>query len=163
MPDISPTQIKLIHIGNSSCKISAEEHMAHCIEFGAGLDEWTASSKHLNYDQASRLIDHLKAAHGFEIKARKDSGRAEMTKRPKGITGLPTPGQVKYLDALGSKVSWRVPDGFERLCTKIIKKRRPTTSREAARMIECLKGMLSLKAQKDSGQAGMTKKEEAPF
>ena len=150
MSEITRKQTALIHIANNSCGLSDEEHRAHCIEFGEGLDEWTASSKYLTYEQASRLLDHLKNAHGFAIVG----ARSPRPKRPSGknITSMPTPEQQKYLDALAAQVSWRVPDGFARLCTKIIKKKRPATSREASRMIECLKGMLGIKRSAAAGE-----------
>ena len=127
--EITPAQIQLIHSAKAQLGISDAEYRALLRLYDA------VSCKDLDYESASALIDEPRRK-GFRI-----SG-APTAKRPRGVTGLITPAQVKYLSALIGQVDWRMEDGYERLCIKIIKKRRPTTSREAGRMIECLKGML---------------------
>lgn len=135
--EISAVQIKLIHIGKSQLKLSDADYRALLREYDA------TSCKDLSYEAASALIDEMKA-RGFELKA-------NPKERPQGenITSMVSRQQRMKLEHLKADINWRVQDGFERLAMKIIKKRRPTTSREASRMIEALKGLRATQQKKE--------------
>ncbi|MDA8170294.1 MAG: DUF1018 domain-containing protein [Nitrospiraceae bacterium] len=150
MPEITPTQIKLVHIGKAQLGLSDADYR----RLLKGYDAVTC--KGLTYEAASALIDEMKRM-GFELAG----ARSPRPKRPRGVTGLPSAAQREYLDALAGQIAWRVEDGFERLCAKIIKKKRPATSREASRMIECMKGMLGIKDVRRG--AVSAPKQEDPF
>ncbi len=136
MSEISAKQIQIIHIAKGKLGLDDSQYRELLRAYDA------RSSKDLTYEGASALIDELKRL-GFDLKGKP---RAERAARPRGVTGLPTAAQREYLEALAGQIAWRVADGFERLCLKIIKKRRPATSREASRMIECMKGMIGVGA-----------------
>ena len=122
MTEITRKQTALIHIANTQCGITADVHMAHVVEFGSGLDEWTASSKYLSYEQAEKLIAHLTEAHGFKKKTRKREGEVYYHKA--SLQGLRNEiaeyarrrfgdGWEKPLMALASKITHQEIDRLE--------------------------------------------------
>ncbi len=161
--DITRKQLALIHIANSQCGITDEEHLAHCIEFGEGLDEWTASSKYLTYAQASRLLDHLKAAHGFKIKSKRWPRQVHPMKYPQEARGkivvLMTEDQRGMIEYFSSQIKWRFRDGLVRFTRRMLKKDYPCTIKEASMLIESLKSLIGNQKKKERLEANA----ENPF
>jgi hypothetical protein len=132
---INPTQIKIIHTAVS--KLGLSDQIYRDILHGHYKAE---SCKDLSYAQASALIDHFKTL-GFRIKS---VGRDRRSRRntARNVTFLPSREQFALIDQLKVQIKWQLTDGFQRWLAKYLKISRITTSAQAQRCIEGLKGMI---------------------
>ena len=130
---VTNKQKALIHMAVATLGIDREDYRAMLVERYPSC--WTGSCTELTYDEASDLIDRLKAM-GFEIKRRRNLC-------PKNVTKLASRDQLAMIARLEEEVAWRLPDGALRFRVKIIGRERPATSRDADKLIEALKSMAS--------------------
>jgi hypothetical protein len=64
--------------------------------------------------------------------------------------------QLRMMDALATRVNWRNPDGFTRLCEKVIKAPRPTRRKQVTAICAALRSMIKKQAASESAQAEQT-------
>jgi hypothetical protein len=57
--------------------------------------------------------------------------------------------QLRMLDALAVRISWREKDGYLRFCHKVIKAPRPRNSREVTTLRLALESMVSRELEKE--------------
>jgi hypothetical protein len=149
---IEPKQTQLLHIAKSQCKLSDVEYRD--LLAGHSKDKKT-SSKDLTYSEADAVLNYFVKTLGFKIRTRgcnplflKDCNplfsRPARARGPLpgNVTALPSPDQLKLIDALGAQVAWKYADGFQRWLAKYVKTDKIRTSAQASRCIEGLKGML---------------------
>jgi hypothetical protein len=147
MNKISPTQIKLIHIAKQQLGLSDEEYRELLRERYMGCFE--GSCKELTYQEAHDLIEHFKSM-GFEIKKRR-------RKKPRGMDEIVHsrhPMMLK-IEHLRKDIHWHVKhDGFQRLLEKRFGIKRIKTTREAVKVMECLKAMKARQEKKAPSTQG---------
>lgn len=100
------------------------------------LMQWfdVESSKALDYEQATIFIDDLiKMGGSIKKKPKK--------KLPPGIIELPSPQILKHIEHLKDDIKWFAHDRGQKFIQKFLKKDRPSTMKEAIRLVECLKAM----------------------
>jgi len=133
---IEPVQIRMIHVAVGQLGLSDDTYRD--ILHGHYKAE---SCKDLTYAQASALIDHFKTL-GFRIKT---VGRAPRARRTSAanVAYLPSREQLDLIDNLKVQIKWQLQDGYQRWLAKYLKISRITTSAQAQRAIEGLKGMLT--------------------
>ncbi|GER92670.1 DUF1018 domain-containing protein [hot springs metagenome] len=134
---IDNKQKQLIHI----CKAQliekgelSEESYRDMMERHYGV----RSCVYLTYNQAEAFINDM-IRLGAEIK------RKRRPRRPQApnITAIVSPQELAKIEHLKADIKWRFHDGYDRWLKKYLKKDRITTSREASKVIEALKGMLA--------------------
>lgn len=141
---IEPKQTQLIHIAKTQCGLSDVEYR----DLLAGQTKGKkTSSSDLTYFEADAVINYFVKTLGFKIRARGCNPLFSLASRarrplPGNVTALPSPKQLKLIDALGAQVAWKYADGFQRWLAKYIKTDKIRTSAQAQRAIEGLKGMI---------------------
>jgi phage gp16-like protein len=135
---ISPKQVQLVHLAKRDLGLSDEEYREIIVSMFP--EAWSGSCKELTYEQASKFIDRLKDM-GFQIRKRRK-------RKPAGMATLVTRQQLARIEHLEANVSWRLRDGARRFARKVIGKERPATTREAAKLIEALKGVKKTQERK---------------
>lgn len=136
MPDdrrIDSVQVKLVHIAKHKLGLSDEEYRSMLME---RYPSCFGSCKDLSYDEASDLIDHFKKL-GFKIITK----RYEKKKLPPNVIELPSPQILKHIEHLRDDVRWYAHDRGQKFIQKFLKKNRPSTMREAQKLVEALKAM----------------------
>jgi hypothetical protein len=136
---ITKKQIILIHLALNQLKISREQYEIMLSDY------WAKSSVDLSFKDAEHLIDRF-VKLGFKI-VTKHTPRP--SRKGTNIIDLTSPQQLALIEHLREEIRWHVEDGYFRWLRKWLKKDRITTSREASRVIEGLKGMLA-RQQRDT-------------
>jgi hypothetical protein len=136
---ISSKQVQLIHIAKGQLGLSDGQYQEIIVSMFPS--SWSGSCKELTYQQASELIDRFKEM-GFEI-------RKPRKRKPAGVATLVTRQQLARIAHLEADISWRLRDGALRFARKVIGKERPATTREAAKLIEALKGLKNTQERKE--------------
>ena len=137
---IDKTQIKLIHIAIAKLKISDEDYRRELL-----TRYFAASCTELSYDEATDFINHLKT-RGFRIITRRREGNGTLRKRKEAsqfpnITQLPSPEILRHIEHLRDDIRWFAHDRGLKFIQKYLKKDRPSTMKEAIRLVEVLKSM----------------------
>ena len=130
---IEHKQIVLIKIAQKKLGLSDEEYRSMLME---RYPSCFGSCKDLSYDEASDLIDHFKKL-GFKIITK----RYEKKKLPPNVIELPSPQILKHIEHLRDDVRWYAHDRGQKFIQKFLKKNRPSTMREAQKLVEALKAM----------------------
>lgn len=130
---IDRTQVKLIHIAKSKLGMSDEEYRTLLMERYPGC---FGSCKDLSYDEATDLIDHFKKL-GFKIVTK----RYGKKKLPPNVIELPSPQILKHIEHLRDDIRWYAHDRGQKFIQKFLKKDRPSTMKEAQKVVEVLKSM----------------------
>lgn len=151
---IDPKQIQLIHVARAQCGLSDDEYRA--VIAGRTRGKKT-SSRDLTYDEADAVINYFVKELGFKIRsnyirtsgeyrrkkwAYANSCRSGNKPLPNNVVALPSREQLDMIGALVRKIDWRVGDGYERWRKKYMQISRIVTARQAAAVIEGLKGLL---------------------
>lgn len=131
---ITKKQIQLIHIAKQQLSIDDDTYKELLANYNV------TSSKDLTQFQAEHLLRHLRSK-GFRI---------VKTARNKAKIGgktikLASPAQLKLIEVLKSNIVWKV--SFESWLNKRMKIKNILTSKDAAKVIEGLKGMLNIKTK----------------
>lgn len=105
----------------------------------AGMFGGRTSCKQLSAVEASMLIRSFER-DGWRLAARKKSNPGGR-RIPKGVTPLPTSGQLKKLGAMADLVTWRAKDGYRLWVKKRFGFERPRTSGDARKVIDALRAM----------------------
>ena len=143
MSSIVPKQITLIKIAQKDLGLGDEKYRELlCSRYPACF---TGSCKELSYEEASDLIDYFKTK-GFKVKKKR------ALRKPPNMTTALFPGHpmFKKIEHLSADINWRYQNGFKRLAMKVIKKERPATTKEAAKLIEALKGMKASQQKREA-------------
>lgn len=109
----------------------------------ADLNSGKASISSLSLTQRETLIDQLIGMgaqvrnphiYGSDLKA--EAGGSPVKKEPRNILVFSRvrEDQLRMLDTLATKVAWRAPDGYKRLCWKLLRSPRPRNSREVTKL-----------------------------
>lgn len=140
---IIPKQIQLIKIAQKDLGLSDEEYRALLLERYDSC--FVGSCTELSFEEASDLIDYFKTK-GFKVKKKRQP------RKPPNMTTALFPGHpmFKKIEHLKADITWRYLDGFKRLAMKVIKKERPATTKEAAKLIEALKGIKANQQKKEA-------------
>ena len=110
-------------------------------EMAAAMNLGIRSISSLSVEQRAALIDRL-IEMGATVKnpVIYDSDRqAGKVARFPGVKE----GQLRMLDALAARVTWREKDGYLRFCHKVIKAPRPRNSREVTTLRLALESLIS--------------------
>jgi hypothetical protein len=137
---INKIQVQLIHIGKAQLGLSDEAYRLVLNQLF-----WVNTCKDLNYDEATKLIEHFKSK-GFKIVTKKYSrgqGFKGSRSRAENIIQLASPQKLAMIEHLRADIRWHVHDGYFRWLKKWLKKDRIATNKDANSVIEGLKGMLS--------------------
>lgn len=146
---INKTQIQLIHIAKAQLGISDNDYRILLME---RYPNCFGTCKDLSYDEASDLINYFKSK-GFKI-VTKRYGRGTSPRAQKGqyaptnIIQLASKQQLAKIEHLRADIRWHVHDGYFRWLRKWLKKEKIQTGKDAFRVIEGLKGMLSRQQSK---------------
>jgi hypothetical protein len=147
MSRIMPNQIKRVKIAQKEMGLTDAAYRATLRQL-YGVDSCTA----LTPTQADGLLAHFKVKGWkptYPEQKRRWNPKPDRTlqnparrKDPPGSTpGLITKAQGEKIRALAMVITWRVRDGLNRICMKMIGREFPVTAEEAYTMIECLKKM----------------------
>ena len=131
---ITPAQIRAIHAATRAQGLTDDEYRDR-LRAAAGVD----TCKGLSRREASALLLDL----GLPLRPQT---RTPMTKRPRrrtppGVVRMASPAQRRLIEALASEVAWRTKDGYQRWLRGNLGLSRISTSAEASRVIEGLKGL----------------------
>lgn len=147
-------QKQLIHIAKAQCHVPDDQYRS--IIAGRTQGKKT-SCKDLTYDEADQVIDYFVKNLGFKIKssyirtageyrrkrwAYANSRRSGNKPLPGNVVAFPSPMQLDMIATLSAQVAWKFADGYQRWLAKYLKISRITTSAQAQRCIEGLKGMI---------------------
>lgn len=147
-------QKQLIHIAKAQCGVPDDQYRA--IIAGRTQGKKT-SCKELTYDEADQVINYFVKNLGFKIKssyirtageyrrkrwAYANSRRSGNKPLPGNVVAFPSPMQLDMIATLSAQVAWKFADGYQRWLAKYLKISRITTSAQAQRCIEGLKGMI---------------------
>jgi len=135
---ISKAQIKIIHVALGELKISDEEYRTILSD-----RYWVNTCKALSYDDAHDLIFNYFVEKGFRVVTKKYQSVKVSKPRAQNIIQMVSPQQLAKIEHLRADIRWHVHDGFQRWLKKWLKKEKIQTGKDAFRVIEGLKGMLS--------------------
>ncbi len=147
-------QKQLIHIAKAQCGLSDVEYR----DLIAGHNKrGKDSSADLTYAEADAVINYFVKTLGFKIKsnyirtsgeyrrkrwAYANSRRSGNKPLPGNVVAMPSAMQLDMIATLSAQVAWKYADGYQRWLAKYLKISRITTSAQAQRAIEGLKGMI---------------------
>lgn len=143
MPDSDNKQKGIIHILKAQLIVKGElSEEGYRALLARHYD--VESSKDLSYEQATQFINDLKAMGGKIVPKR--PARKNL---PPTVTELPSPEILRHIEHLKNDIHWFVHDRGSKFIKKFLKKDRPTTMKEAIKLVEVLKS-LKARQQKDA-------------
>lgn len=154
---ITKKQTQLLHIGKTFLGLPDSQYRLMLSEY------WVKSSVDLTYQEASELLNKM-VKMGFKIITKRYERRAKSREhRAENIIQMVSPQQLAKIEHLRADVRWYVHDGYQRWLRKWLKKEKIQTGKDAFRVIEGLKGMLSRQQSKfgvRSSESGVKKNSE---
>lgn len=131
---ITPAQIRAIHAAVRAQGLTDDEYRDR-LRAAAGVDTCKGLSRH----QASAFLSDL----GLPLSRRTRTPAPKRPRRrtPPGVVRMASPAQRRLIEALASEIDWRVEDGFRRWLRRNLGMSRVSTSADASRVIEGLKGL----------------------